>query len=84
MDESYTITAVKHKKSSSYLAAVVSDSYNIWNACEHLWGEELKDLIVARGEVDGALVVRPDSGNPAEVVVKVTKHNASMKLYQFH
>lgn len=55
-----------------FIAAVVSDSYDIWNACEKLWGDELKDLIVKRGETGGTLVVRPDSGNPADVVVKVT------------
>ena len=55
-------------------AAVVSDSYDIWNACEHLWGEELHDVIVERGKLGGTLVVRPDSGDPPEVVVKVTRH----------
>ena len=52
--------------------ACVSDSYNIWNACEKIWGEELKDLVVARGN-KGPLVVRPDSGDPPEIVVKVTE-----------
>ncbi|KAM7540362.1 hypothetical protein Aperf_G00000044337 [Anoplocephala perfoliata] len=47
--------------------ACVSDSYDIWNACEHIWGEELKDLVVNR---DGTLVIRPDSGNPEKVVVR--------------
>lgn len=51
--------------------ACVSDSYNIWNACEKLWGEELKDIIIKRGERKARLVVRPDSGNPSEVVIKV-------------
>ncbi|XP_064632487.1 nicotinamide phosphoribosyltransferase-like isoform X2 [Lineus longissimus] len=50
--------------------AVVSDSYDIWNACANIWGGELKDLVVARGG-HGALVIRPDSGEPKEVVVKV-------------
>jgi nicotinamide phosphoribosyltransferase len=48
--------------------AVVSDSFNIFNACEKLWGEELKDKILG---LDGSLVVRPDSGDPAEIVLKV-------------
>jgi len=48
--------------------AVVSDSYNVYNACEKIWGEALHDKILAR---DGTLVVRPDSGNPREVVLKV-------------
>lgn len=50
------------------LVAVVSDSYDIYNACENLWGTELKELIENR---NGTLVVRPDSGNPPEVVVNV-------------
>ena len=55
------------------LVACVSDSYNIWNACEKLWGEELKDLVVKRGtkKQGNVLVVRPDSGDPPQVVVKV-------------
>lgn len=47
------------------LAACVSDSYDIYNACEHLWGEILRDEVLAR---DGTLIIRPDSGNPCEVV----------------
>ncbi|XP_059151094.1 nicotinamide phosphoribosyltransferase-like [Physella acuta] len=52
------------------LVACVSDSYDIWNACEKIWGEELKEAIVSRGD-KGTLVVRPDSGHPPEIVVKV-------------
>lgn len=50
------------------LVACVSDSFNIWAACEKLWGETLKDKILAR---DGVLVVRPDSGVPHITVLKV-------------
>ncbi|XP_071961446.1 nicotinamide phosphoribosyltransferase-like [Antedon mediterranea] len=53
------------------LVAVVSDSYDIFNACENIWGKELKDKIVKRGENGGSLVVRPDSGDPPDVVIKV-------------
>ena len=49
------------------LVACVSDSYDIYNACENLWGDELYDEVMAR---DGTLVVRPDSGDPLEVVPK--------------
>lgn len=48
--------------------ACVSDSYNIWDACTKLWGTELKDMILSR---DGTLVVRPDSGDPKTVDLKV-------------
>lgn len=50
------------------LIAVVSDSYDIYNAVEKIWGEQLKNKIVNR---KGTLVIRPDSGNPNEVVVKI-------------
>ncbi|CAF3811331.1 unnamed protein product [Adineta steineri] len=46
----------------------VSDSYNIYNACEHIWGEALHDQVMAR---DGTLVIRPDSGNPLEVLERL-------------
>ena len=49
------------------LVACVSDSYDIYNACENLWGEQLHDEIMAR---DGTLIVRPDSGDPIKVVPK--------------
>lgn len=37
----------------------VSDSYDIFSACEHIWGEDLHDKVMAR---DGTLVIRADSG----------------------
>lgn len=49
------------------IVAVVSDSYNIFNACESLWGTELKDEVINSG---ATVVVRPDSGDPATVVLK--------------
>jgi len=50
------------------LFACVSDSYDIFNACENLWGGELREKVRESGAV---LVVRPDSGDPAETVLKV-------------
>lgn len=49
------------------LVAVVSDSYDIYHACEALWGGVLRDEVLKR---DGTLVVRPDSGYSPEVVLK--------------
>lgn len=48
------------------LFAAVSDSYDIFEACK-LWGTVLKDDVLNSGAV---LVVRPDSGDPATVVMK--------------
>jgi nicotinamide phosphoribosyltransferase len=47
--------------------SVVSDSYNIDHAVNELWGKQLRDEVLACG---GRLVVRPDSGNPADVVLR--------------
>ena len=47
------------------LVAVVSDSYDVFNACTNLWGKELKEKIKNR---KGQLVVRPDSGDPPVIV----------------
>lgn len=46
------------------IVAVVSDSYNVFNAVENIWGEELKEKIISSG---GTLVIRPDSGDPVMV-----------------
>lgn len=48
------------------LVACVSDSFNIFNACKNLWGTILHDEVMSR---DGTLVIRPDSGDPVEVVL---------------
>jgi nicotinamide phosphoribosyltransferase len=50
------------------IVACVSDSYNIYDACELLWGELLKEDILA---MKGTLVIRPDSGDPVTVILKV-------------
>lgn len=52
------------------LVACVSDSYDIYHACEHIWGTTLRDKVLSR---KGTLVVRPDSGNPSEVVWNVVE-----------
>lgn len=50
------------------LIACVSDSYNIYDACEKLWGGTLKDKVLSH---DGTLVIRPDSGEPVVVIKRV-------------
>ncbi len=50
------------------LLACVSDSYDIRNAVEKLWGGILRDQVMGR---TGTLVVRPDSGDPVLVLEDV-------------
>ena len=52
------------------IVAVVSDSYDIFNAASKLWGEELKEQVVASG---ATVVVRPDSGDPDIVCRKLVE-----------
>lgn len=49
------------------IVACVSDSYDITKAITKMWGGVLKDRISNSG---GTLVVRPDSGDPVEIVMR--------------
>jgi nicotinamide phosphoribosyltransferase len=55
---------LKHYAKEGKILACVSDSYDIYEACKK-WGTELIDEVKASKAV---VVVRPDSGNPVEVV----------------
>jgi nicotinamide phosphoribosyltransferase len=46
------------------ILAVVSDSYDIYNAASKLWGEELRQQVIDSG---ATVVIRPDSGDPVDV-----------------
>jgi nicotinamide phosphoribosyltransferase len=45
--------------------AIVSDTYNIYNACDYIVGQKFKDLVLARTDTT---VIRPDSGDPVLVM----------------
>lgn len=47
------------------IVAVVSDSYDIFHAIREHWGKTLREEVIASG---ATLVVRPDSGDPVDVV----------------
>lgn len=59
---------IKQFGTTHAMYAVVSDSYDIFNAMENLWGGELKELLTAN---NSTLVIRPDSGEPTEVLPKI-------------
>ncbi|MFM7674374.1 MAG: nicotinate phosphoribosyltransferase [Synechococcus sp.] len=50
--------------------AVVSDSYNLWNAVDHLWGEQLRQQVIDSG---ATVVIRPDSGDPVRIVPELLR-----------
>jgi nicotinamide phosphoribosyltransferase len=43
------------------IVAIVSDSYDIYNAVDNLWGEQLRQQVIDSG---ATVVIRPDSGDP--------------------
>ncbi|GAA5067193.1 nicotinate phosphoribosyltransferase [Lysobacter panacisoli] len=47
------------------IVAVVSDSYDIFKAVSEHWGQTLRDEVIESG---ATVVIRPDSGDPADVV----------------
>jgi nicotinamide phosphoribosyltransferase len=47
--------------------ACVSDSYDLYNVVENVWGGELREDIEKSG---ATLVIRPDSGDPSTVVLQ--------------
>jgi nicotinamide phosphoribosyltransferase len=50
--------------------AVVSDSYDIYNAVDNIWGKKLHERVVNSG---GTLVIRPDSGEPTKVIRQILR-----------
>jgi len=54
-------------KGEGRTVAVVSDSYDLDNAIENIWGGSLRDRVLAEG---GTLVIRPDSGDPVGTPVR--------------
>lgn len=58
---------LRHFAKPGALVAVVSDSYDIFNACENIWGGTLRQEVIDSG---GTVVVRPDSGHPPTVVLQ--------------
>lgn len=56
---------LEHFATPGALVAVVSDSWNIYEAVEKIWGETLRREVVESG---ARVIIRPDSGDPIEVV----------------
>lgn len=77
---------VKQFGGEGKIFAVVSDSYDIFNAVQNIWGGELKKHVTDNG---GTLVVRPDSGDPTRVPLDVIDmlmekfgHSTNQKNYK--
>lgn len=69
-NESKAYANMIDKFASKGILAVVSDSYDIYNACKNIWGNELKEKVKTCG---ARVVIRPDSGDPETVPVECVK-----------
>lgn len=54
--------------SEGSIFAVVSDSYDIYNAVENIWCGELLEKVKDKG---ATVVIRPDSGDPTQVPIEI-------------
>lgn len=66
-DEEYEVIKYIIEQYPSGILSLVLDSYNIYNAVTYL-GTVLKEIVLER---HGKIVVRPDSGNPPTVSLKL-------------
>lgn len=58
------------------IVSVVSDTYNLWTVLTDVL-PRLKDQIMAR---EGKLVIRPDSGDPVDILTGEGEHPEALKL----
>jgi len=59
------------------LVSIVSDTWDLWHVVTRTLGIDLHDEILAR---DGKVVVRPDSGNPVDILCGTVDQNGVMPL----
>lgn len=52
------------------LVSVVSDSYDLFNAINNIWGDTLRNDVATR---EGRVVIRPDSGDPLTITLKTVE-----------
>lgn len=55
-----------NKFGNYHAVAIVSDSYNIFEAVEKIWGETLKQTVL---DSNACIIIRPDSGDPTTIIM---------------
>lgn len=58
------------KAKAGKIVSIVSDSYDYFNNVTNVYGDKFKEDILEAGKNGGRVVIRPDSGDPVEVVTK--------------
>ena len=75
-EEAAYANMLKQFGGSGKILAVVSDSYDLWQSIDKLWGDKLKQILIDNG---ACVVIRPDSGDPVSVVT----HAVSQLMKKF-
>jgi nicotinamide phosphoribosyltransferase len=80
-DEIGTFRTLLNKYPSGFLS-VVSDTWDLWKVCTEFL-PILKDEIMAR---DGRLVIRPDSGDPVDIIcgTKIWVNKSAWETYNYN
>jgi nicotinamide phosphoribosyltransferase len=73
--------ALKNLGKPGGIVSIVSDSYDIYNAVENIYGETLRQEIIDSGAM---LVIRPDSGDPVEVLTRISSMVNQKFGYKFN
>jgi nicotinamide phosphoribosyltransferase len=68
--EKSQVKAMIDKAKDGRIISIVSDSYDYFAALEKIYGEAFKADIIEAGAKGGRVVIRPDSGDPVEVILK--------------
>lgn len=62
------------------ILSVVSDTWDLWKVCtSHV--KELKDEILSR---DGKLVIRPDSGDPVDILCGLNTNPKALEAFKYY
>lgn len=62
------------------IVSVVSDSFDLWKVCTE-YTVELKEEILSR---DGKLVIRPDSGDPVDIVCGLNTNPRALESFKYY
>jgi nicotinamide phosphoribosyltransferase len=68
--EKEQVKALIDKAKEGRIVSIVSDSYDYFNNVMNVYGGEFKADILEAGEKGGRVVIRPDSGDPVDVIKK--------------
>lgn len=71
--EEAQVKALIEKAKQGRIVSIVSDSYDYYNTVRNMFGGSLKNDVIEAGANGGRVVIRPDSGDPVEVVVNTLK-----------